>query len=80
MITRSERERDAQDIAEARRALRIIFRRLAALFLIGDTNTDGERASGDVPCADCGNVYRLHVQHPHAPWMTVLCDGRRVKL
>ncbi len=43
------------------------------------------RASGDCVCAWCGREYRKHPLDPYElydgwPWLTVLCDGRRVKL
>lgn len=38
------------------------------------------RAGGDVFCEVCGQEYREHVDDPIDPWLTVLCDGTRVKL
>jgi hypothetical protein len=69
------------DANDGRRALRIIVRKLAALLLLGDADPEMTcRASGDVLCERCGQTYGRHVQHPHASWLTVLCDGRRVHL
>lgn len=47
---------------------------------------DVTRASGACACAHCGRPYRAHPLDPYEVawdgglWLTVLCDGRRVKL
>lgn len=37
------------------------------------------RAGGGCECS-CGETYHRHLHDPKEPWLTVLCDGRRVKL
>jgi len=50
----------------------------------GDPN--GERASGEAVCSECGHPYGVHppdwrlIGYGNVPFLTVLCDGRRVKL
>lgn len=47
---------------------------------------DCDRADGRCTCPGCGLEYRDHPQDPRVlsnagePFMTILCDGRRVKL
>lgn len=38
------------------------------------------RASGDGLCMECGAAFEKHPIDAVEPWLTVLCDGRRVKL
>ena len=38
------------------------------------------RAGGDVECPDCGLSYRHHPEHPYHTFLTILCDGKLVKL
>lgn len=38
------------------------------------------RASGEMPCEDCGFTYYQHPVSVHATFLNVLCDGRYVKL
>lgn len=65
--------------------LRRIVNRLAAVFMLVGAERDDEerrnfvRASGCCVC-DCGATYYAHVHDPFEPWLTVLCDGQRVKL
>jgi hypothetical protein len=46
----------------------------------------GERASCRMLCDVCGNEYAMHppdwrvIGYGNVPFLTVLCDGRRVKL
>lgn len=52
--------------------------------LVGDPN--GERADGSMECEVCGKLYFDHpsdwrvIGYGNVPFLTVLCDGRRVKL
>lgn len=52
--------------------------------LVGDPQ--GERTSGDMICQACGKEYNVHpsdwrlIGYGNVPFLTVLCDGRRVKL
>jgi hypothetical protein len=57
-----------------------VLRKLTAIFLLIDEHPEMTYRSEDVDCEACGYPYRAHVEHPHAPWLNVLCDGRRVKL
>jgi hypothetical protein len=41
---------------------------------------DFNRAGGDVVCPVCSHKYYDHPQHVPHRWLTVLCDGRHVKL
>ena len=47
---------------------------------------EGERASGDMVCEQCGLEYAAHpldwrvIGYGNVPFLNVLCDGRRVKL
>jgi hypothetical protein len=58
----------------------------ASDFLPRSRPEDMVRAGGDCVCAQCGEPYRRHAHDPYEsdasgePWLTVLCDGRRVKL
>lgn len=74
--------RGDQDVFESRRTLRIIFRKLTQLFLLVSEPEPvlTHRVSGDMQCVTCAQPYVLHPEHPHARWLTVLCDSRRVKL
>lgn len=38
------------------------------------------RASGDCVCSACGATYHDHPADEVEDWLTVLCNGRRVKL
>ena len=41
---------------------------------------DFYRASGLCTCKVCGRLYYDHKSCPTDPWLTVLCNGQRVKL
>lgn len=41
---------------------------------------DFNRAGGEIVCEECGLDYNDHANHPVHEWITVLCDGRLVKL
>lgn len=49
-------------------------------------NPDGERDCGDNICDVCGEPYIVHppdwrvIGYGNVPFLSVLCDGRRVKL
>jgi hypothetical protein len=74
------------DLSEATRSLRLVSRKLARLLLlVPGIGPDPEgnqwfRASGLVECEVCGQQYQDHVEHPLAPWLTVTCSGKLVKL
>lgn len=71
------------EIAHTRRWLRRrILNRLAQVFALVEPVEDDDwyRAGGTVVCEVCGWEYRDHADDPREPWMTLLCDGRRVKL
>jgi hypothetical protein len=68
-------------VVEARQFLHRALKRLTALFLLREQeSTMNGRASGEAVCTTCKQLYVDHVRHPNAKWLTVLCDGRRVKL
>lgn len=46
----------------------------------GTCRVDGGRAGGDVVCKTCGKKYYDHPRDVDYPFMTVMCDGRLVKL
>lgn len=63
--------------------LRRIINRLAAVLLLAAGRhacAEFTRASHLCTCEHCGDTYAYHVSDPFEPWLTVLCDGRRVKL
>lgn len=61
--------------------LRRLVNKLARLFALIDADPKmAHRASGDCVCEHCGDSYYKHAEHPLAPWLTMLCDGRNVKL
>lgn len=74
------------DASEALRLLRRIFRKLAQMFALAEPlpapedQNDWYRASGDIECDVCGELYYSHAEDPREPWMTIVCGGRRVKL
>jgi hypothetical protein len=39
-----------------------------------------QRADGRCLCERCGYAYQDHPQHPRDEYLTLLCDGRSVKL
>lgn len=51
-----------------------------------DEYPDYFRADKDVICPACGEIYQdhpldgIHKDWTGAPWLRILCDGRRVKL
>ncbi len=60
---------------------RRIVNRIASVILFAAGPSDAfERASCNQECADCGDAYWRHCQDPYRTWLTVLCDGTRVKL
>lgn len=69
--------------------LRAAIRRCpnAARHIMGEGRTNANlrrngftRAGGDVLCPDCGHKFYDHPPDPGEQSLTVLCDGRRVKL
>jgi hypothetical protein len=74
-------EEEARTVREGTRALRIIFRKLAMIFVMASDATDFDyRACCRTICARCGREFGDHAWDPREPWVTILCDGRRVKL
>lgn len=70
------------DAVIAGHLLRRLINKLAqilALVSCPESTYDG-RASGSCMCQTCGEVYFRHARHPLDTWMTMLCDGRMVKL
>lgn len=74
----TSRQRRTPEYALARR----IVNRLASviLFAAGPSDVDFMRASGLRECLICGDAFWRHCQDPYRTWLTVLCDGRYVKL
>lgn len=70
------------EVSESLRLLRRIFRKMAQMFALAEAakEDDWYRASGDVECEACGELYYSHAHDPREPWMTLLCGGKRVKL
>lgn len=66
----------------ARFLLRRILHRLWQVLVLGEAlpGKPCERASGDVVCALCGEVYYDHPADPRETWMTMVCGGKRWKL
>lgn len=74
-------EEEARTVREGTRALRIIFRKLAMIFVMTSDATDFDyRACCRTICERCGREFGDHAWDPREPWVTILCDGRRVKL
>lgn len=64
------------------RRVRRLVNRLAEvlMFAAGPSDAAFYRASGDVRCDGCGMPYSMHAHDPFERWLTVLCNGQRVKL
>lgn len=45
-----------------------------------DPDPEVFRCSGDMDCKICGHLYYDHPVYPGHEYLTVLCDGRVVKL
>jgi len=54
--------------------------RLVYRLVLEQIDPECVRAGGGAICETCGKPYAGHGRHPAFPWMTVLCDGRNVKL
>ena len=66
---------------DSRQVRRLYVNPLAQILLLaaGEENADFVR-TGNMACEICGETYGRHAEDPFAPWLNVLCDGRRVKL
>jgi hypothetical protein len=64
-------------------AVRRWINRLAQLLELAKgcpEDLDFYSVSGDVVCRDCGEPFWRHAVDPWEPWLTMLCNGERVKL
>lgn len=66
---------------EARRIRRWVNRLAQLLALAGpEPDPDDWYRAGNCICEICGDDYHHHAVDPRDPWLTLLCDGSRVKL
>ncbi len=61
------------------RGFQVMARNMGKLAAKWGPEEDFGRAGGNVICKDCGLEY---LEHPDGsePWMTLLCNGKQVKL
>lgn len=64
----------------SQRTLRRLINKLAQILAMAEEKTGMTYRSGDYTCEMCGWRYSRHATCPLEPWITILCDGRRVKL